>query len=239
MSSLTESYYFHRGMTLLQQEEWDAAIQSFSFASEGRGAPRPEVAVGWAKAILRSSRQWDEKIESFFALTAGGYSHPQLWAMAIQAYLHVLDQYDGRDADLPARSLLLVEQLRGVAADCVAAGTETFRRLHEVDDPAAYAWGAALVSVGDWLYEFQGADAGVTERFPYRPIAEALYRPVALSELSKLFADPEIRREIEDSLTNRARRQLHRMQPQVRPTRSARMRLDPSGWSLFALRSMG
>jgi len=241
MSQLTTEHHLHRGLRLSEQQDWDAASWQFQLAyRRSTETIRPDVLAAWGKAVLGSSKSWEEKVRTLVVLSDTGYRHPAFWALALQAYLQVLDQYDGRDIAIPPSTRRFVEQLRGIVADCVDVGTATFRGLMDAGNQSAYAWGAALVSTGDSLYVFEGAEAGLCGRFPYRSIAETLYRPVAQSELDSLFDDPDTKRDIQQFLTARARMQLGRMSPAPsgRLPRATRSRFNPSGWTLFALRSM-
>ncbi len=241
MSQFTADYHVHRGLRMFEQGEWDAASHQFALAyHDGGKSVRTDMFASWAQAVLRSSSSWEEKIATLVTISDRGYRNPAFWALALQAYLQVLDRYDGRDSDESHATRRFMLHLRNIVADCVDVGTSTFRNLAASGSPAAYAWGAALVSAGDGLYAFKGSEAGISGRFPYRPIAETLYLPVAQMDLSSLFADAETQREISEKLTCRARMQINRMAegPTIRPSRAGRNRLDPSGWTLFALRSM-
>ncbi|MEZ4498589.1 MAG: hypothetical protein R2839_00700 [Thermomicrobiales bacterium] len=239
MSNLSADYHYHRGRRLFEQHDWDGAARELRSAiREGGAIFHSDVMAVWARATLCSTLTWDRKITALISESGVGYGNPEFWTLALRAYFQALDQYDGRQSSLSPSAKQLITGLREHVAECIEVGTGRFASLVRAGTKDAYAWGIALVLTGDWIYDYQRAGYENTDRYPFRPIAETLNRPVAYADFSRLFDDPKTRDDIERSLTNRARMQLHRMGPTVRPSRSARSRLDASVGQLFALRSM-
>ncbi|MGD9711164.1 MAG: hypothetical protein AB7V46_03750 [Thermomicrobiales bacterium] len=239
MASISADFHAQRGQRLMNAGEWVAAEREFARALiEAGSEPTPEMLAGRAAATLRSPCSWQRKVEALRAANTPGQNCPQFWALSMRSYLQILDQLDGRNGALSPNATRQLQELRHDVANLVTHGTTRFQSCFEAGDRNAWPWGAALVAMGDWLYEFEGIEAGRFGRAPYRPIAATLYRPVAETDLSSLFDDPETQRDIRTHLTLRAQMLLYRLGPaaSARPKRRGRPGFEPSGWTLIAIR---
>jgi hypothetical protein len=211
MTSFTSQHHTMKGYRLLAQGAYADAAEAFARALWSPGGKRnPDALAGRAQAMVRCDVSLQEKIDAVMAARAAGYADPRHWALSVRFALvtchHLLDHLSNLTG--AARNQLRV--LRETAADDVARGTMTYRRLIDAGDRAGYPWGAALVSMGDWTWGFEpaGADNGASRRFPFRDLAAIFYRPVAESDLANLFTDAAVREEIDRLITGQARRRL-------------------------------
>ncbi len=234
MASMAAEYHAQRGQRLLDAAKWEAAERAFAEAIWNAGdRASTQMLVGRAAALMRCSSSWEQKAQAMLAANSKSCESPQFWALAMRTFLEILDSLDGRQIDLSRASRRLLEEIRQGVADLVSNGTKTFQRYLDAGNRLAWSWAAALVAVADWIYAFQGVEAGRNGRHPFRPIAELLYHPVAVSDLVSLFDDPETRDEIERQVMHRARWQMTKF---AKTHRGARQAPHHPGLSLFGLR---
>lgn len=238
MASIAAEHHVQRGQRLLDACEWEAAEREFSLAIwHSRGSPTVQMLTGRAVALMRCQGSWEEKVDALMEANAGKCESPQFWALSVRGYVEILDRLDGRGIDLPGPALKRITDTRQAVADSISQGARTFQSYVEAGDKCAWPWAAALVAIGDWLYAFQGVEQGKFGRYPYRPIAEFLYRPVASSDLASLFDDTDTRAEIERQVIHRARLQMTKFAHVPQQAEKQALNRQHLGLSLFALRS--